>query len=438
MNAAFLSQWQLYRRGAARPPLVGLEPKTDSAFDADVAPGEIRVFADTNRPLVALVAEDRRLSGWRIVPVSPFCAPASDRERMVGERVFQLWNATVVSRRFASRSWRVDALPAADLAEVRGALAAANPGRLTAGDGVQAKYEREFLVGEGSLVPFAPPRAARTPRFAWLSTAARIAASFALCLAAWYFLMMGSGRRLVRDWSEGFREVVVAQDDGGGVIELYDAREPTDESALPPSDVEIDFMPPSATWLGRGGAPDVHDLARFADVKGPRVPTEIAKMSLKKMEGYKSPSVTPMDVVFLSSDLPREGEAPASAPSARAPGGGGLTYGASFGAALAAVPKVSCRLEEGARAGVLVDAVLTVEGEVADGAKVTVMFDPEVVEGYHRADDSSADGKVRVRYELMAFAGKRIDPAAVFVTLVWPSKDGTERTPLYPSASPRD
>ena len=39
MNAAFLSQWQLYRRGAARPPLVGLEPRTDSAFDEEVRAG---------------------------------------------------------------------------------------------------------------------------------------------------------------------------------------------------------------------------------------------------------------------------------------------------------------------------------------------------------------------------------------------------------------
>ena len=142
MNAAFLNEWQLYRRGAQLPPIVGLEPKTDSEFDADVAVGEIRIFADTNRPLVALVVEDRRLSGWRIVPVSPFCAPASDRELMVGERVFQLWNATVVSRRFASRSWRVDAISDSDLAEIRGAIAAANPGRVTAGNDVQGKSTR--------------------------------------------------------------------------------------------------------------------------------------------------------------------------------------------------------------------------------------------------------------------------------------------------------
>ena len=111
MNAAFLNEWQLYRRGAQLPPIVGLKPKTDSEFDAGVAVGEIRIFADTNRPLVALVVEDRRLSGWRIVPVSPFCAPASGRELMVGERVFQLWNATAAQlpRRTLDASLRATA-----------------------------------------------------------------------------------------------------------------------------------------------------------------------------------------------------------------------------------------------------------------------------------------------------------------------------------------
>ena len=247
MNAAFLNEWQLYRRGAQLPPIVGLEPKTDSEFDANVAVGEIRIFADTNRPLVALVVEDRRLSGWRIVPISPFCAPASARELMVGERVFQLWNATVVSRRFASRSWRVDAIPDSDLAEIRGAIAAANPGRITAGDDVQAKYEREFLVGEGTLVPFAEPRAADLPRFAWMQVSLKIAASLAVCLAAWYVLMMDSGRKIVRNWRESFHAVDIVQENA--TIELVDARE-VREAPMEIAEVDIDFTPPSVTWYG--------------------------------------------------------------------------------------------------------------------------------------------------------------------------------------------
>ena len=409
MNAAFLNEWQLYRRGAQLPPIVGLEPKTDSEFDADVAVGEIRIFADTNRPLVALVVEDRRLSGWRIVPISPFCAPASDRELMVGERVFQLWNTTVVSRRFASRSWRVDAIPDSDLAEIRGAIAAANPGRVTAGDGVQAKYEREFLVGEGTLVPFAEPRAADLPRLGWMSVVLKIAASLALCLAAWYVLMMDSSRQIVRNWRDSFHTVDIVQEDA--TIELADAHEVRE---APPeiAEVDIDFTPPSATW--HGPAPEVIRPPKFADVKGPKVPEEIAKFRLKD-EGYKSPLSSPMEVVFLSCGE-RKSHAPAH--------GGEFRYAAAI-APLDAPPKAACALRNGETV-----AELEIQCELADGAKITVMFDSDVVEGY-RSGDVVSDGKrMTARYELMAFSGKTISAESVFVTLIWPAKDGDERTPV--------
>ena len=411
MNAAFLNEWQLYRRGAQLPPIVGLKPKTDSEFDAGVAVGEIRIFADTNRPLVALVIEDRRLSGWRIVPVSPFCAPASARELMVGERVFQLWNATVVSRRFASRSWRVDAISDSDLAEIRGAIAAANPGRVTAGDGVQAKYEREFLVGEGTLVPFAEPRAADLPRFAWMPVAFKIAASFAVCLAAWYVLMMDSGRQIVRNWRESFHAVDIVQEDAA--IELADAREPRE---APPeiAEVDIDFTPPSATWHGL--APEVVRPVKFADVKGPKVPEEIAKFRLKD-EGYKSPLASPMEVVFLSGGEQRGKSA--------APTQDGEFRYASMVAALDAPPKAACTLRNGEA-----NVELEIQCELADGAKITVMFDSDVVEGYKNIGATSDGDRMTARYELMAFPGKTISSESVFVTLIWPAKDGDERTPV--------
>ena len=414
MSAAFLNEWQLYRRGAQLPPIVGLEPKTDSEFDADVAVGEIRIFADTNRPLVALVVEDRRLSGWRIVPVSPFCAPASARELMVGERVFQLWNATVVSRRVASRSWRVDAISDSDLAEVRGAIAAANPGRVTAGDDVQAKYEREFLVGEGTLVPFAEPRAADLPRFAWMPVAFKIAASLALCLAAWYVLMMDSGRQIVRNWRGGFHAVDIAQEDA--TIELVDARE-VREAPTEIAEVNIDFTPPSVTWYGP--APEVFRPAKFADVKGPKVPESIKKFTLDR-DRFISPISAPMEVVFLSGGE-RKSHAPAQS--------GELRYAAAI-APLAEPPKVTCRLVDDARSGLCVDKILRIEGEVAEGAKITVMFDWDVVEGYGKLSSTASDCKVWINYELMAFSGKTISPESVFVTLIWPSKDGDERTPV--------
>lgn len=414
MNAAFLNEWQLYRRGAQLPPIVGLEPKTDSEFDADVAVGEVRIFADTNRPLVALVVEDRRLSGWRIVPVSPFCAPASDRELMVGERAFQLWNATVVSRRFASRSWRVDAISDSDLAEIRGAIAAANPGRVTAGDDVQAKYEREFLVGEGTLVPFAEPRAADLPRFGWMQISLKIAASLALCLAAWYVLMMDSGRQIVRNWRGGFHAVDIAQEDA--TIDLVDARE-VREAPTEIAEVNIDFTPPSVTWYGP--APEVFRPAKFADVKGPKVPEGIKKFTLDR-DRFISPISAPMEVVFLSGGE-RKSRVPAQS--------GELRYAAAI-APLAEPPKVTCKLVNDTRSGLCVDKILRIEGEVAEGAKITVMFDWDVVEGYGKLSSTASDCKVWINYELMAFSGKTISPESVFVTLIWPSKDGDERTPV--------
>ena len=411
MNAAFLNEWQLYRRGAQLPPIIGLEPKTDSEFDANVAVGEIRIFADTNRPLVALVVEDRRLSGWRIVPVSPFCAPASARELMVGERVFQLWNATVVSRRFASRSWRVDAISGSDLAEIRGAIAAANPGRVTAGDGVQAKYEREFLVGEGTLVPFAEPRAADLPRFAWMRVSLKIAASLAVCLAAWYVLMMDSGRQIVRNWRESFHAVDIAQEEA--TIELADAHE-VREAPTEIAEVDIDFTPPSATW--HGPVPEVVRPAKFADVKGPKVPEGIAKFRLKD-EGYKSPIASPMEVVFLAGGEQRGKSA--------APTQGGEFRYASMVAPLDAPPKAACTLRNGEA-----NVELEIQCELADGAKITVMFDSDVVEGYKNSGASSDGDRMTARYELMAFPGKTISSESVFVTLIWPAKDGDERTPV--------
>ena len=93
------------------------------AFDPDVRVGEIRIFAETKEPLVALVVGDCGLSGWRIVPVSPYRVPASGREVAVGGRVFQLWNACTAARSFAVRSWRADALAADEVGQVRRALA---------------------------------------------------------------------------------------------------------------------------------------------------------------------------------------------------------------------------------------------------------------------------------------------------------------------------
>ena len=177
----FLEEWRLYRRGAERPRLAGERPSGDAAFDPCVRAGDVRIFADVNVPLVALVIEDRGLSGRRIVPVSPFHAPASVRELALGGRVYQLWNACSASRRFTDRSWLVDRVEESDVARIAAAVGSASPGRITAGDGPVAKYEREFLVSCGGFVPLVRPKA-RAVGFMPRLNAWGIAASIALLL----------------------------------------------------------------------------------------------------------------------------------------------------------------------------------------------------------------------------------------------------------------
>ena len=127
MNAkeVFEKEWALHKGGVGH--LTGFDGFWSGAgsrqaaggnFDGDVKAGEYRIFADMNKPFVALIVEDCGLSGWRIVPVSPFTVPASPREMLVGERVLQLWNACVASRKFVERSWRVDGVSQEDLADV--------------------------------------------------------------------------------------------------------------------------------------------------------------------------------------------------------------------------------------------------------------------------------------------------------------------------------
>ena len=111
------------------------------SFDAEIKSGQIRVFADTKEPLVALVLEAKGLVGYRIVPVSPYRVPANDCEIVIGERVFQLWNICTVPKDFAARSWIADTLSAVDVGQIREAVA--EKGSLLAKLG---EYERRHIV----------------------------------------------------------------------------------------------------------------------------------------------------------------------------------------------------------------------------------------------------------------------------------------------------
>ena len=117
------------------------------SFDAEIKSGQIRIFADTKEPLVALILESRGLAGFRIVPLSPYRVPANDREIVIGERVFQLWNVCTAPKGLVERSWVADTLSAADVGRIREAVA--EKGSLPAKLG---EYERRHLVSVGSFL----------------------------------------------------------------------------------------------------------------------------------------------------------------------------------------------------------------------------------------------------------------------------------------------
>ena len=133
MNEVFKKEWGLYTAVGRRPQFRGLERReSPKEFDWPLRVGEIRIFADMNRPFVALVLESRGAIGYRIVPVSPFTVPASAREMLVGERVFQLWNACTAAKSFVERSWTAASLGESDVAEIAAAVACrALPARRT-------------------------------------------------------------------------------------------------------------------------------------------------------------------------------------------------------------------------------------------------------------------------------------------------------------------
>ena len=234
-------------------------------FDPAATPGEVRIFADAPRPFVALVVEEHGLLGRTVVPVSPHPAPVSGRELALGERVYQLWNACLLSRRFTDRSWLVDTLSEADLAAVRAALPAACPGRIVAGDGPQARYEREHLVSARTLVAPAAPKV-RPGVFARLwPEVVKLAASFVVCVGAFYFIM-GEGLGRLTAWRESYRLCIGSEEEPIELAEMdLPAEAPpkvfetlSEEMPLPVSGPSL--REPSVAWYGAA-----HEAARTAN-----------------------------------------------------------------------------------------------------------------------------------------------------------------------------
>ncbi|MBQ6136085.1 MAG: VWA domain-containing protein [Kiritimatiellae bacterium] len=250
MNKTFKQEWELYKAAGRRPSFAGETPREEAEFDAPVKVGEIRVFADMARPFVALVAEDRGNAGFFIVPVSPFTIPASPRELLEGERVYQLWNACTASRGFVARSWIVESADSDTLAAVRGKCAAKTE---IAAEGPVAEYEREFLVSGGDFIPLVNkdiPRVVHVPaRKSWTVRIAEalaksddgihvswrkicgLAACFAILLGMSVFLfdLPRAGNRMC-SFDSGFRGEVAVLPEIGCHCELLE------EPSSPPTE----------------------------------------------------------------------------------------------------------------------------------------------------------------------------------------------------------
>ena len=196
MKTVFEREWELYRRGGWMPAFIGETARGEGDFDPAVKAGEIRIFADMPRPFVALIVRELATGERMLVPVSPFSVPASSRERLVGERVFQLWNACPAAKRFTDRSWLVARLSDEETAEIAAAVKASDPGRIQDGVGAVAEYEREFLVAGGSFVPLVTPAPVRVSALrhygAW-----SIAAMAMICLGATWMLTREEEKRAV-------------------------------------------------------------------------------------------------------------------------------------------------------------------------------------------------------------------------------------------------
>ena len=157
--SVFRHEWEMYQTREAEPARTpsGTHVPSSATFDQPVASGELRLFADFPTPVTGVLV-GVSAKGWRIVPVSPFTVPASDREILIGSRIYQLWNACDLPVETTSRSWTVDTVPPEDLADLKTALNAAPeeplPADLAACTGLPIEaaddprhdYERTFRI----------------------------------------------------------------------------------------------------------------------------------------------------------------------------------------------------------------------------------------------------------------------------------------------------
>lgn len=118
--AVFLEEWRMYRAGEKDKDTTSIE-KRDGKFDAPIKAGELRIFADGERPLLGLLYKQVEDS-WIVVPVSWFSVPATEQEILIGKRVYQLWNSFTAQSAYVERSWVVDDVVLSDLKDLNAAL----------------------------------------------------------------------------------------------------------------------------------------------------------------------------------------------------------------------------------------------------------------------------------------------------------------------------
>ena len=187
--SVFRNEWEMYRTREATPPRAMTDKPADTTsatFDAPPAAGELRIVADFPTPVTGVLV-GVSAKGWRIVPLSPFTVPASDREILIGTRVYQLWNACDLPVETASRSWTVDTVPPEDLADMKTALNA-SPGEplpadlaactglpIETADDPRHNYERTFRI--------VISRAPTVRRRLWMYLGPALAASLLLAVA---------------------------------------------------------------------------------------------------------------------------------------------------------------------------------------------------------------------------------------------------------------
>ncbi len=193
--SVFRREWEMYKAREADPARKpsGTQASSSATFDQPVSGGELRLFADFPSPVTGLLA-GVSAKGWRVVPVSPFTVPASDREILIGSRVYQLWNACDLPAETVSRSWTVDTVPPEDLVDVKTALNATPEDALaddlvactglpiTDADDPRHDYERTFRLA-------APGASHARRRRLWMYLGPALAASLLLAAGVPVLLM---------------------------------------------------------------------------------------------------------------------------------------------------------------------------------------------------------------------------------------------------------